>query len=167
MKYHKFRVGEQPGTYLIDGPVSEDDILTMAMQLSRARFKRGSVLRSSESGMQYMQALLHSYDHEVFGTLFLDNKHRVIAFEELFQGTLDGASVYPREVVKRALELSAGAVMFVHNHPSGDPEPSRADIRITERLQAALLLVDIRVLDHIVVGIEGCVSMAQRGMLGR
>ncbi len=115
--------------------------------------------------MTYLQSLLHDYDHEVFGALFLDNKHRLIAFEELFRGTIDGASVYPREVVKRSLELSAVAVMFVHNHPSGDPEPSLADRRITERLQAALGLVDIRVLDHIVVGTEGCVSMAQRGML--
>jgi DNA repair protein RadC len=165
MKYHKFRAGERPGTYVVDGPVTDEDILTMARQLSRARLSRGKVIGSPAKAMTYLQSLLHDYDHEVFAALFLDNKHRLIAFEELFRGTIDGASVYPREVVKRSLELSAVAVMFVHNHPSGDPEPSLADRRITERLQAALGLMDIRVLDHIVVGTDGCVSMAQRGML--
>ncbi|QLL90949.1 DNA repair protein [Aeromonas caviae] len=96
----------------------------------------------------------------------LDNQHRVLAFEELFHSTLSSASVYPREVVKRALALNAAALMLMHNHPSGHPEPSRADIEITHRLQSALELVDIRLLDHLVVATEGIVSLAERGCLG-
>lgn len=95
----------------------------------------------------------------------LDCKHRVIAFHELFRGTLDGASVYPREVLKIALEHNAAAVILVHNHPSGDPEPSLADRNLTSKLQDALNLVGVRTLDHIVVGQEGCVSLAERGYL--
>ena len=95
----------------------------------------------------------------------LDNKHRTLEFLELFRGTLDGASVYPREVVKICLEHNAAAVILVHNHPSGDPEPSQADRVLTRKLQDALNLVDIRTIDHIVVGSEGCVSMAEQGYL--
>ena len=97
--------------------------------------------------------------------LMLDNKHRVLQFRELFRGTLDGANVYPREVVKVCLENNAAAVILVHNHPSGDPEPSQADRTLTRKLQDALNLIDIRTLDHVVVGSEGCVSMAERGHL--
>ncbi len=112
-----------------------------------------------------MQALLADYEHEVFALLMLDSRHRVIVFEELFRGTLDGASVYPREVVKLALEHNAAALILVHNHPSGDPEPSMADRNLTTKLQDALNLVGVRTLDHIVVGNEGCVSLAELGYL--
>ena len=95
----------------------------------------------------------------------LDSRHRVIAFEELFRGTLDGASVYPREVVKLALEHNAAALILVHNHPSGDPEPSMADRNLTTKLQDALNLVGVRTLDHVVVGHDDCVSLAERGYL--
>src|SRR5699024_8527544 len=104
-------------------------------------------------------------DREVFCVLFLDTQHRVIAFDEMFYGTLDSASVYPREVVKRALYYNAGAVILAHNHPSGDPEPSDADRRITDRLTEALGLIDIRVLDHFVIGKEPAVSFAERGLI--
>ncbi|HDY5567689.1 TPA: DNA repair protein RadC, partial [Pseudomonas aeruginosa] len=100
---------------------------------------------------------------EVFALLMLDSRHRVIAFEEVFRGTLDGASVYPREVVKLALEHNAAALILVHNHPSGDPEPSMADRNLTTKLQDALNLVGVRTLDHVVVGNEGCVSLAELG----
>lgn len=103
-------------------------------------------------------------EREVFAVMLLDNQHRLIEFKELFQGTIDAASVYPREVVKTALKANAAAVIFAHNHPSGDPEPSQADRRITTRLQDALALIDVRVLDHIVVG-EQCTSFAERGWL--
>ena len=112
-----------------------------------------------------LQTLLQGYEREVFAILFLDSQHRVIKFEELFQGTLDAASVYPREVVKAALACNAAAVILAHNHPSGLPEPSRADRSLTERLQVALATVEIRVLDHLVIGTEGRVSMAERGWL--
>ncbi|MCY1381771.1 hypothetical protein D9M69_697220 [compost metagenome] len=111
----------------------------------------------------YLQILLQGYQHEVFALLLLDCKHRVIQFEELFRGTLDGASVYPREVVKVALEHNAAAMVMVHNHPSGDPEPSQADRVLTSRLKQALEMVGVRTLDHIVVGAEGCVSLAEQG----
>jgi len=112
-----------------------------------------------------LQTLLLDYPYEVFGTLLLDNRHRVIAFDELFRGTIDGAAVYPREVIKHAIAHHAAAVILVHNHPSGDPEPSDADKRLTQRLKEALGLVDIRVLDHVVVGYEGYTSFAERGWL--
>jgi DNA repair protein RadC len=104
-------------------------------------------------------------EHEVFGCLFLDNQHAVIAAEDLFRGTIDGASVYPREVVKRALALNAAAVILYHNHPSGVSEPSQSDQRLTQRLKAALGTVDIRVLDHFVVGRAEALSFAERGLL--
>lgn len=113
----------------------------------------------------HLQTLLGSYEHGVFALLMLDNKHHTLEFRELFRGTLDGASVYPREVVKVCLEHNAAAVILVHNHPSGDPEPSQADRVLTRKLQDALNLVDIRTLDHIVVGHEGCVSLAEQGYL--
>jgi len=97
----------------------------------------------------------------VFSVLFLDTQHRVIRFDEMCRGAIDAASVYPREVLKSALAYNAAAVILVHNHPSGDPEPSDADRRITERLKEALGLMDIRVIDHVVVGSEGCVSFAE------
>ncbi|GHW03181.1 DNA repair protein RadC, putative [Vibrio cholerae] len=100
----------------------------------------------------------------MFAVLFLDNQHRLIEFKELFRGTVDAASVYPREVLKEALNVNAAAVIFAHNHPSGDPEPSQTDRRITQRLKDALSLVDIRVLDHVVVG-KSSVSFAERGWL--
>ncbi|MCY1506803.1 hypothetical protein D9M68_410600 [compost metagenome] len=111
----------------------------------------------------YLKARLRHEPHEVFGCLFLDSKHRVLAFEALFQGTVDGASVYPRQVVKRALAHNAAAVILTHNHPSGVAEPSQADRVLTQRLKEALGYVDVRVLDHFVVGDGEPLSMAERG----
>ena len=111
------------------------------------------------------QTLLQYHEYEVFALLLLDTKHRVIGFRELFRGTLDGASVYPREVIKIALEHNAAAVIMVHNHPSGDPEPSQADRTLTTTLKNALNMVGTRILDHVVVGHEGCVSLAEGGYL--
>jgi DNA repair protein RadC len=113
----------------------------------------------------YLTAQLRHRQREVFAVLFLDNQHCLLAFEELFYGTIDGASVYPREVVKQALAHNAAAVILAHNHPSGSTKPSQADRRITQRLQDALKLVDVRVLDHMVVGEAGVVSFAELGLL--
>lgn len=126
---------------------------------------RGEKLTSPQQTRRFLKARLRSYQQEVFACLFLDNQHRVIKFEELFQGTIDGASVYPREVVKKALAHNAAAVILAHNHPSGLAEPSQADIRITDRLKSALLLVDIRVLDHMIVGDGDVLSFAETGIL--
>lgn len=114
--------------------------------------------------MNFLRARLRDYDYEVFACLMLDNRNRVIAFRELFRGTIDGACVYPREVVKQALADNAAAVILAHNHPSGVCEPSQADIRITENLRAALALVDIRVLDHVIVG-DGVTCLSERGLV--
>jgi DNA repair protein RadC len=113
----------------------------------------------------YLQTKLRHYGYEVFACLFLNNRHRVICYEELFRGTIDGTSVYPREVVKRALQHNAAALIFAHNHPSGFAEPSRADREVTQQLKNALALVDIRVLDHIIVGDGIPTSLAERGMI--
>ncbi len=118
-----------------------------------------------QASLELARARLRDRDHEVFCCLFLDNRHRVICFDEVFRGTLDGASVHPRDVVKLALARNAAAVILAHNHPSGVAEPSQADELITGRLREALALVDIRVLDHIVVGDAACVSFAERGLL--
>jgi DNA repair protein RadC len=143
--------------------------LQAALELVRRhlgeRLARGDVLSCPEDTRTYLQSRLRDLAHEVFTCLFLDNRNRVIAYEEMFRGTIDGASVHPREVVRRALDLNAAAVILAHNHPSGVAEPSRADEHITRRLVDALALVDIRVLDHIVVGDGESVSFAERGLL--
>jgi len=139
-------------------------VLEMSRRYLFEGLQRGDALTSPQETREYLSGQLRDYAHEVFAVLFLDQRHRVIKFEEMFRGTIDGANVYPREVVKKALEHNAAAVIFAHNHPSGVAEPSQADERITQRLKDALSLVDIRVLDHFVVG-ENVVSFAERGLL--
>ncbi|MFP5344847.1 MAG: RadC family protein [Gammaproteobacteria bacterium] len=140
-------------------------VLEMARRHLLEKLTRDSALSNVEDTRAYLTACLRAYPHEVFGCLFLDNRHRVIAFEELFRGTLDGASVHPREVVKRALAHNAAALIFAHNHPSGVSEPSRADEQITLRLKEALALVEVRVLDHFIIGDGRAVSLAEHGVL--
>ena len=156
---------EEPGTYRVDGDVTDAQLLHLAKMIAQKRLSKGNKLGSPDEVHRCLQTLLLDYPYEVFGTLLLDTQHRLITFDELFRGTIDSASVYPREVIKHAIENNAAAVILVHNHPSGDPEPSDADRRITQRLQEALGLVDIRVLDHVVVGHEGYTSFAERGWL--
>jgi len=139
-------------------------VLEMAKRHLFENIKRGDALCSPDETKRYLIAELQTYPHEVFACLFLDNRNRVITFEKLFYGTIDGASVYPREVVRAALKHNAAAVIFAHNHPSGVAEPSRADEQITKRLKDALDLVDIRVLDHMIIGDE-VMSFAERGLL--
>jgi DNA repair protein RadC len=143
--------------------------LQATLELSRrhlaSRLAREEALTSPSLVRAYLASRLRHLGHEEFAALFLDSQHRVIRFESLFRGTLDSASVYPREVVKRALELGAGALILAHNHPSGVAEPSDADRRITARLKEALALFDIRVLDHFVVGDGEVVSFAEQGLL--
>jgi len=139
--------------------------LEMARRHLLEAVRRGSVLESPQHTRKFLAARLRDYPHEVFACLFLDNRHRVIEFEELFRGTINGASVHPREVVKMALRHNAASVIFAHNHPSGVAEPSSADQQITRRLIDALALVDVRVLDHLVVGDGEIVSFAERGLI--
>lgn len=140
-------------------------VLELARRHLGERLQRDAGFSSPDSVASYLQAHLQHHSREVFMVLFLDTRHRLIVSEELFFGTIDGASVHPREVVKRALHHNAAAVIFAHNHPSGVAEPSGDDERITLRLREALALVDIRVLDHLVVGSGEVVSLAERGLL--
>ncbi len=142
-----------------------DTIIRLAFNLLEMRHQPGQALCSPDETKAYLRLKLSDYRAEVFGVLFLDNRHRIIADEELFQGTIDGASVHPRIVVQRALKLNAAAGLFYHNHPSGVAEPSNADEKITRRLKEALALVDIRVLDHFVVSAGESTSFAERGIL--
>ena len=139
--------------------------LEMSTRYLQHGMERGETISDPGVTRRFLLSKLRPYTREVFACLFLDNQHRLIAYEEMFFGTIDGASVHPREVLRRALELNAAAVVFAHNHPSGVAEPSQADKRITERLSSALTLVDIRVLDHMVVGDTEVVSFAERGLL--
>ena len=125
----------------------------------------GETIRSPADTEAFLQARMRHLGHELFCCLFLDNRHRVLRFDELFRGTIDGTSVYPREVVKEALAVNAAAVILAHNHPSGVAEPSQADERITKRLKSALELVDIRLLDHLIIGDGRATSLASRGLL--
>lgn len=159
---------EAPAPYSIGG-LSDDSIIEQAIKLIQSKLKTpGMVLTSPTLVRDYLILHLAQFEEEHFSMLLLDSQHKVIGFENIFRGTIDGASVYPREVVKTALAHNAAAVILAHNHPSGNPEPSNADIQLTKRLTESLALVDVRVLDHIIVG--GCsqtltVSLAERGLL--
>jgi DNA repair protein RadC len=140
-------------------------VLELSRRYLREMLVRGEAIESPEATEQYLKSALRDHPHEVFACLFLDTRHRVIAFEELFHGTIDGATVYPRVVAEKALKHGAAALIAAHNHPSGVGEPSLADQAITRRLKDALQLLDIRLLDHFVIGDGRPVSMAARGML--
>ena len=137
----------------------------LARRMLREKLVNGSALSSPTAVREYLRLHLQSLPHEVFVCLFLDAQNRVIEIDEMFRGTLTQTSVYPREVVKRALHHNAGAVIFAHNHPSGVAEPSHADETLTQALKQALALVDVRVLDHFIVAGGGVVSFAERGLL--
>ncbi|PZN75365.1 MAG: DNA repair protein [Candidatus Methylumidiphilus alinenensis] len=160
-----FTAAEESGYYLTTRPVSGDEILSMALGLIKRKFTRGKALTSPDASRDFLILKLAELEHECFCCLYLDNQHRVLQFESLFRGTIDGASVYPREVVKRALALNASAIIFAHNHPSGTADPSEADKFITQRLKQALGLLDIRVLDHFIVGGAEVMSFAEKGLL--
>ncbi len=140
-------------------------VLELARRHLAEPLQHGQALNDPAETRRYLNARLCDHASEVFACLFLDTRHRLIVYEELFRGTIDGATVHPREVVRRALQHNAAAVILAHNHPSGVAEPSDADRRITRRLQEALALVDIRVLDHLVVGDQVSVSFAERGWI--
>lgn len=158
-------ITDKEGNYIFLDKVSPSNIIALATYIIKRRFARGAFLTDPNATKRYLTLHLGHLEHEVFSCIFLDNRHRIISFDIMFYGTIDGASVHPREVVKKALAYNAAAVIFAHNHPSGIPEPSQADQSITQRLKSALSLVDIRVIDHIVVGESEPVSFAERGML--
>lgn len=150
------------GNYL---PVSVDQILGAARQAIELKMQRGAEFTSPALVKEYLRNKLAGFEHELFAVLFLDACHRRIEYREMFHGTIDSASVYPREVVKEALRLNAAAVILAHNHPSGNPEPSHADKVLTQRLKDALALVEVRTLDHMVLAGADAVSFAERGII--
>ena len=160
-----FQLQEITGLYIATRPLTQDDILEQALQLVANSVARGASISDPSASRRYLTLQLSRLEHEVFACLFLDNRHRVLDYEQMFRGTIDGASVHPREVVKAALRHNAAAVILCHNHPSGIPEPSQADTQLTRRLQEALSMVDVRVLDHLIVGGDEIVSFAERGLL--
>ena len=145
--------------------LSENEVLGWAQAILESRFTRSNYLTNPELVREYLQAVLATEEREVFGIILLDSQHGVLGFERLFYGTIDNANVYPREVIKTVLKANAAAVILAHNHPSGNPEPSATDIALTKRLQSALQAIDVRLLDHLVVGGASSVSFAERGLL--
>lgn len=154
-------INQETGAYL-----SDDDVIRMAVGILTHRFglKRTS-LNSPQAVREYLRLTLAAKEHEVFICVFMDAQNRVVAVEELFRGTLTQTSVYPREVVKRALHHNCGAIIFAHNHPSGVCEPSHADETLTQCLKQSLALIDVRVLDHFIVAGDAVLSFAERGLI--
>ena len=156
-----FNVCDAQGIY---HAIPADNLISAAQKAITERFQSRTALTSPQAAADLCQLLLGTLEHEEFFAIWLDAKHQVITYGSLFRGTIDGASVYPREVVKDGLASNAAAVIFAHNHPSGNAEPSQADIQITQKLKDALALVDIRLLDHIIVA-ESIVSLAEKGLV--
>ena len=155
-------VRDAQGRYLL---ATAEQILEAARQAIERKMQRGTSFTSPAAVKEYLRAKLAGLEHEVFAVLFMDTQHRLIEYAEMFRGTIDGASVYPRELVKEALRLNAAAVIVSHNHPSGNPEPSGADRALTQRLKEALGLVDVRMLDHVIVAGTDTTSFAERGLI--
>ena len=155
-------VRDAQGRYM---PASVDQILEAARQAIELKMQRGAEFTSPARAKEFLRNKLAGFEHEVFAVLFLDTRHRLIEYREMFHGTIDSASVYPREVVKEALRLNAAAVILSHNHPSGNPEPSAADRALTQRLKEALTLVEVRTLDHIIVAGDQTTAFAELGWL--
>ncbi len=143
----------------------QDYVVSLAITILEERFKPGETLTKPSDTCDYLRLLLGERKDEIFGCIYLDNRNQILSTEELFHGTIDGASVYPRVIVRRALEVNAACCMFFHNHPSGVTQPSEADVRITERLKKALATVDIRTLDHIIIGASETTAFSERGLI--
>jgi DNA repair protein RadC len=156
------QVRDVDGQYRV---ASADEVLSQAWGVLADRVKPGVTLSSPQAVKDYLRLEIGLLEHEVFSVVFLDAQYRVIELKQMFRGTVTQTSVYPREVVKEALQLNAAAVILAHNHPSGVPEPSRADAMLTQTLKSALLLVDVRVLDHLIVTSNAVLSMAERGLI--
>jgi len=165
LKIPNFLLNEASGKYEARRALSSDQIIKAALKLVRGSMNDSNPLTSPQHTRQYIALTLGTREQEVFACVWLNTKHRVIKMEELFYGTIDGATVYPREVVKRALILNAAAVIAVHNHPSGETKPSRSDEHITQQLKNALALVDVRLIDHLIVGGTEITSLAECGLV--
>lgn len=160
-----FDLCERSGKYRTRRQLSPDQIIEAAKAALAQRCTRGASFTSPEAASDYLIVHYSAMPFEVFTCLFLDTRHRLISAEDLLRGTIDGASVYPREIARRCLELNAAAVILAHNHPSGNTQPSQADQRITQKIKETLALFDVRVLDHLVIGGGGAYSFASHGLL--
>ncbi len=158
-------VGEASQGYAVGDREAEDRIVALGVAIMERRLERGDAMTDPKMAGHYCAGKIRNYDREVFGVLFLDNRHRMVGFELLFYGTIDGAEVHPREVARAALRMNAAAIIVCHNHPSGSTEPSAADRAVTLRLRDALALLDIRLLDHFVIGDGPPTSLAARGWI--
>jgi DNA repair protein RadC len=156
---------ETPAPYAVDNKAAEDEIIAKALAILEKRMAAGPSISSLDDARNYLRLSLGVLEHEVFGCLWLDAQNRVIAFEQMFRGTITETRIHPREVVKAALARNAAGVVLVHNHPSGHPEPSHADIIMTENLRDILKVVGVRVLDHLLVAGPKIVSFAERGLI--
>lgn len=154
-------IQDQDGTYL---PAPKEAVFTEAKRISGYQLRRGACVSSSNIAKAVIQHKLEHHQNEVFACLFLDSRHRVLEFAEMFRGSINCATVHPREVVRLALRLNAAAVVLAHNHPSGESTPSQQDIELTQKLRDILQVIDVRVLDHLVIGDE-VISMADSGFL--
>lgn len=161
----KFKINENNGNYVFDSEVSAAEIVKLALQIAEKEIFDRKSFTTVEDTSDYLRTYLMDKSQEVFGVMFLSSQHELISTEIMFHGTINSAAVYPREIIKQALLLGASAVIVFHNHPSGNPEPSRADKNITALIKDALALIDVPLLDHFVVGKAGAVSFAQRGLL--
>lgn len=159
--YRSLMVKDESGRYRL---ATGDEIIEAALSEINRRFARGVAIAAPADTVEFLRLRLGPLEHEIFAVLWLDNKHRVLAFEELFRGTIDSASVFPREIVKSALYYNAAACILCHNHPSGVADPSQADRTITARVREALNVIEVRTLDHIVVG-EKPYSFAEHGLI--
>ena len=159
--YRALMVKDDSGRYRL---ATGDEIIEAALSGINRRFTRGVAIISPADTVEFLRLRLGPLEHEIFAVLWLDNKHRVLAFEEMFRGTIDSASVHPREIVKSALRHNAAACILCHNHPSGDSKPSQADQNITARVREALNVIEVRTLDHVVVG-EKPYSFAEHGLI--
>lgn len=154
---------EDAATYTLSD--QDDAVILQALEILERRHQRGSAMTSPSTVKRYLTLRASKHDREVFSVLFLDSQNRILTYEEMFLGTISQASVYPREVARRALMLNAAAVIVTHNHPSGNTQPSRADEELTKTLKSALALVDVRLLDHIITAAGQSTSMAEMGLV--
>ncbi len=158
---HDFEIREADGKYRA---ATENEIIETALSIINARFTKGTLISAPKDAHEFLKLELAHVEHELFAVMWLDNRHRVIAFETLFRGTIDSASVYPREIVKAALGHNAAACILCHNHPSGIAEPSESDKQITRKVTAALNLIEVRTIDHVLVA-ETIYSFAEHGLI--
>lgn len=154
-------IRDEGGAYL---PAPKEVIFTEAKRLSKSLLKRGAVMKSAVYAKEAIQCKFSGYQFEMFACIFLDSKHRILEFQEMFRGSVNCATIHPREVVKEALRVNAAAVILVHNHPSGEIDPSQPDIELTTKLKDILQVIDVKVLDHLIVG-DTILSMADSGYM--